>query len=315
MLVAVVKRLTELVATLLVTSLAVFSSLYLVPGSPIAYLTRGRAADAAAIARITAQYHLNEEFFPRYWTFLSGLFHGDLGQSLVYNESTWSLIEPRLTVTLLLIALATLETVAVGVALGAVAALTGKASDMGIVIGSTIGVGIPAFAASAVLLSVFAVNLGWFPVAGNGSGLAGNLDHVVLGSVALAISSAAYMVRLTRSAVREERAKEYVDTANARGLPSGQTVRRHIMRNAAPSILTAGGVTFIGIMASEVVVESAFGINGAGSLLVSSVGAKDFSVVQVLVLMYVAAFMIVNTVIDLVALRVDPRLAIEMATR
>jgi peptide/nickel transport system permease protein len=315
MLVAVVKRLIEMVVTLLVTSLVVFSSLYLVPGSPIAYLTRGRATDAATIARVTAQYHLNEPFIPRYWTFLSGLFRGDLGQSLVYNEPTWQLIEPRLVVTLLLIALATLETVAIGVTLGAVAALTNKLSDMAIVIGATIGVGIPSFAASAVLLSVFAVNLGWFPVAGNGSGFAGNLDHVVLGSVALAISSTAYMVRLTRSAVREERSKEYVDTADARGLPSRQTVRRHILRNAAPSLLTAGGVTFIGLMASEVVVESAFGINGTGSLLVSSVGAKDFSVVQVLVLMYVAAFMIVNTVIDLVALRVDPRLAVEMASQ
>lgn len=312
---ALTKRLIELLVTLLVTSIVVFSSLYLVPGSPLAYLTRGRAANAATVARIKAEYHLGEPFFARYWTFLSGLFRGDLGRSLVYKDSTWHLIEPRLTVTLLLIALATLETVVIGILLGAVAALTNKLSDTAIVIGSTIGVGIPAFAAAAVLLSIFAVSLHWFPVAGNGNGFTGNLDHVFLGSVALAIASTAYMVRLTRSAVREERSKEYVDSAEARGLPGGQIVRRHILRNATPSILTAAGVTFVGLMASEVVVESAFGINGTGSLLVSSVEAKDFSVVQVLVLLYVATFMIVNTIVDLVAMRVDPRLAIEMASR
>jgi peptide/nickel transport system permease protein len=313
MLAVVARRLVELILTLLVTSLVVFASLYLVPGSPIAYLTSGRAADAATIARINAEYDLNQPFLPRYWHWLTGLFHGDLGRSLVSNETTWQLLQPRLETTLLLVALATVETVLIGIGLGVFAALSNKGVDTAVTVGSSTGVGIPGFVAAAVLLSVFSVKLGWFPVFGNGNGFFGHLDHVFLPSIALAIASTAYMARLTRSAVREERTKEYVDMANARGLSPGQTVRRHILRNATPSILTAAGVTFVGLMASEVVVESAFGLNGMGSLLVQSVGAKDFAVVQVLVLVYVAVFMIVNTGVDLVAMRVDPRLAIDTA--
>ena len=307
----VLRRVLELLATLLMTSFVMFAALYVVPGSPIAYLTRGRATDAQTIERIKVQYDLNEPFFPRYWHWLTGLFQGHLGTSLVSNEPTWTLLQSRMTTTAMLVLLATVETVVVGVLLGVVAALSRRAIDATITIGSTIGMGIPGFAAAAALISVFAVSLGWFPLVGSGSGFFGHLDHVVLPSVALAISSVAYMTRLTRSAVREERSKEYVDTANARGLPPAQIVRRHVLRNALPSILTAGGVSFVGLMASEVVVESAFGLNGMGSLLVQSVEAKDFAVVQVLVLMYVAVFMVVNTLIDVVAMKVDPRLARE----
>lgn len=309
----VLKRLVEMLLTLWVTSLVVFSALYAVPGSPLAYLIKGRAADATTIRQITAEYHLDQPFLVRYWLFLSGLVKGDLGTSLVSHEGTWQLVAPRLGMTLLIVALALVETVVIGLLFGITAALVGRAADTVITVGSTVGVGIPAFAAAAALISLLAVNVGWFPVSGNGDGFLGQLWHATLPSIALAIGASAYMIRLTRASVRDESSREYVDTAKAQGLPWSDTVRKHILRNSVPSILTAGSVTFVGLLASEVVVESAFGINGIGTLLVSSVQAKDLAVVQVL--MYVAAFMIVNMVTDLLALRVDPRLAIEMATR
>jgi peptide/nickel transport system permease protein len=305
----------ELVVTLLVTSFVIFSSLYLVPGSPLSYLAQGRNTDSTVIARITAEYHLNEPFLQRYWDWLTGLVHGDLGRSLVSKETTWNLLAPRIAPTLLLVALAALEVTIIGVILGTVAALRGKATDAGITVLATIGVGIPSFAAAAVLISVFAVTLGWFPVTGSGSGFIDQLDHAFLPSVALAISGLAYVTRLSRASVREEKSREYVETAAARGLPTSLTVRRHILRNATPSIVTAVGVTFVGLMASEVVVESAFGINGVGSLLLQSVGAKDFAIVQVIVLLYVAVFMIVNTTVDMLAMAVDPRIARGAAVR
>ncbi len=307
MLTIATRRVAELVLTLFVTSLVVFGALYLVPGGPIAYLIHG-SGTTQTVARITAEYHLNEAFIPRYWHWLTGLFHGDFGTSLVYNESAWSLIQPRLAVTGLLVLVATVETVIIGSIVGLISALRGGAVDSGLTVLTTVGVGVPSFAAASVLIYVFGVTLGWFPVSGAGDGFDGHLQHVILPATALAVSSIAYMARLTRSSVRQERRREYVDTATAGGLTTSQTVRGHILRNAAPSMLTAASVSFVGLMASEVVVESAFGVNGVGSLLVQAVGAKDFAVVQILVLMYVTVFMIVNTATDLLALRLDPRL-------
>ena len=208
----------------------------------------------------------------------------------------------------MLVIVAALETCVLGAIIGLVSALRGGALDALLTTLTTVGVGIPSFAAAAILIEVFGVSLGWFPVAGAGSGFGGHLQHVILPATALAVSSLAYMARLTRSSVRQERQREYVETAEASGLTMRQTVRRHILRNSAPSMLTAAGVSFVGLVASEVVVENAFGVNGLGSLLVQAVGAKDFAVVQILILLYVACFMVVNTITDLLALRLDPRL-------
>jgi peptide/nickel transport system permease protein len=309
MVTAAARRLAELFVTLLVTSFVIFSSLYVVPGSPIAYLARGRNTDAQVIAQIKSEYDLNQPFFPRYWHWLSSLLHGHLGRSLVSNETIWNVLSPRLGPTFILVAMAAIETIVVGLLMGVLAGLRGRSVDSVITALATVGVGIPTFVAAAGLISVFAVGLGWFPVFGPGTGFTGHLDHLFLPSVALAISSLAYMARLSRAAVRDERTREYVETSQARGLPASVTVRRHILRNATPSILTASGVTIVGLMASEVVVESAFGINGMGSLLVQSVGAKDFAVVQIIILIYVAVFVVVNTIADLVSMAVDPRLA------
>jgi peptide/nickel transport system permease protein len=309
LLVAIARRLSGLVATLFVTSVIVFGSLYLVPGSPISYLT-GRTISNVTVAQVTAEYHLNQPFPQRYWEWLIALLHGNFGTSLVYQQSTWQLLAPRLGSTLLLVLLSALEIVGVGTVLGIVSARRGKVVDAAITVITTIGIGVPTFAAAVVLIFVFGVTLRWFPVAGVGTGFWGTLDHVFLPSVALAISGVAYVGRLTRTAVRDEQSSEYVDTAIARGLTNSEVLRRHILRNAAPSILTAAGVSFVGVMASEVVVEGAFGVNGVGSLLISSVGLKDFAVVQFIVLLYVALFMVVNTAVDLIAMRIDPRIAL-----
>jgi peptide/nickel transport system permease protein len=306
----VAKRLLELLLTLFVASLVIFAALYVVPGGPIPYLLHGQSATPAAVARVTAEYHLDEAFIPRYLHWLGGVIHGDFGASLVYKESAWNLLKPRLEVTALLVVVAALQVWIVGALVGTVAALRRGITEAGLMSLVTIGVGIPSFVAASALISVFAVSLGWFPVSGPGSGFLGHLDHVILPATALAISGIALMGRLTRASVRHELRREYVDTATASGLTRRQTVWRHVLRNSAPPMLTAAGICFVGLMASEVVVESAFGVNGLGSLLVQSVGAKDFSVVQAIVLLYVTVFMVINTVTDLIALKIDPRLMV-----
>jgi peptide/nickel transport system permease protein len=176
-----------------------------------------------------------------------------------------------------------------------------------ITIATGIGYGIPSFVAAIVLITVFSVDLGWFPVFGAGGGLTDRLWHLTLPAVALALSWIAYVSQLTRASVREELHREHVDTARARGIPRRLIVRRHVLRNAMIPITIVAGLTVAGLIAGDVVVEQAFGISGLGALLDQSVAQKDFAVVQAISLILVAVFVVVNALVDVVNAALDPR--------
>ena len=173
---------------------------------------------------------------------------------------------------------------------------------------SGIGVAVPVFVAIQVLVAVFAVNLGWFPVLGAGDGGLDRLHHLTLPAITLAIGWSAYIAQVTRSAVAEQRRSPHVETARGRGLDSAWVFRHHILRNAAIPIVTVSALAVAGMFAGAVVVEYAFGLGGLGSLLVSSVGSKDYNVVLAIFLILLIVFVVVTTVIDLVQVWLDPRL-------
>ena len=160
---------------------------------------------------------------------------------------------------------------------------------------------------SVVLIALFAVELGWFPVFGAGQGLADRLYHLVLPAIALALSGQALVARVTRAAVKEEAVREHVETARGRGLPDRVVLRRHVLRNALIPITTVGGVTVAALLTGSVIVEKAFGLGGLGSLLITSIQAKDYAVVQIIALVFVGTFVVVNTLIDLLYVAIDPR--------
>jgi peptide/nickel transport system permease protein len=176
-----------------------------------------------------------------------------------------------------------------------------------------LAIAVPTFVAAQLLVSWFALGLGWFPATGEGSGLFDQLRHLTLPAVALALSWSAYVAQITRTAVREENEREHVDTARGRGVPAGAVFRRHVLRNAAIPIVTISGLTVAGLVASAVVVESAFGLNGIGSLLVQSVSAKDYNVVQAISMLLVVLFIVVTTAIDVLQTSLDPRLRAHVA--
>jgi peptide/nickel transport system permease protein len=303
-------RLGRLVAILAFASMLVFGAVYLAPGSPISVLSGGRTLTPEQVAQLTEQYHLDDPLWTRYWAWLSGVLQGDLGQSLVSKEPVSALIADRAGTTLLLVLYATVLIVVIGVTLGAVAALRGKATDTAIVMGTGALAAVPSFVAATVLVSLFAVRLSWFPVFGDGagSGLGARLWHLTLPAVALALAALGVTARVTRTSVLQERDNEFVHIARNRGIPEGRILRRHVFRNALIPVTTALGITVAGLIAGSVVVEQAFALNGLGTLLIQSVTVDDFAVVQAVTLILVAAFVVVNTVADVVHPMLDPRL-------
>lgn len=304
------RRFMVLVATLFVSSFLIYGSLYLAPGNPIATLTGGRTPSPAAIKVLEHRYHLDEPFLARYWLWLKGALTGDFGISITHQQEVRELIVQRAPTTAALVAYASIIILLVGIGLGLLAALRPGVVDSIVVVATTISAALPAFVAAIVLLLVFSVALRWFPAQGNGDGLLDSIRHLTLPAVALGFTSLALVARVTRSSVREELGREHVQTAVSRGIPFRLIVRRHVLRNAAIPITTIAGLTIASLLALAAVVERAFGLNGLGAYLVEAAASKDFAVVQGISLVLVAAFVLTNTVVDVLYAVLDPRVEV-----
>jgi peptide/nickel transport system permease protein len=305
---SLVRRVAGLLLTLAASSFLVFSSLYLAPGDPVATLSGGRTLPPEAVQALRHQYHLDDPFLARYLAWLGDLVRGDPGDSLAFGTGVGDLIGSRAATTALLVAMASVLIVGGGVGLGLVAGIRGGLLDKGVLLATVVGQAVPSFVAAIVLIWVFAVRLGWFPAIGTGTGLGGRVQHLVLPAIAVALAQLAYLARITRAATQEELRREHVETARARGLAPSQIVRRHVVRNAMVPIVTVSGLTVAGLLTTTVVVERAFNLDGVGSLLVEAVIRKDFAVVQAVSLLLVAAFILVNTMVDVVYGALDPRM-------
>jgi peptide/nickel transport system permease protein len=304
------RRLAMLLASLLVASFVIFAALYAAPGNPVSALSGGRSLPPASMAVLEQRYHLNDPFFVQYWYWLSGALHGNLGISITLRENVSTLIASRIWTTAGLVAYASVLIMIFGIGLGILSGLRRGLVDTGTLLLTAISAAIPGFVAAIVLILVFAVNLGWFPALGNGTGFVDNLRHLTLPAVALAISSLAIVARVTRAAVRTEAGREHVQTAVSRGIPARQRIRRHVLRNAAIPITTITGITIASLIALDAVIETAFSLNGLGAYLVQSAQSKDLAVVQGISLVLVTAFVVVNLIVDLLYAVLDPRVTL-----
>jgi peptide/nickel transport system permease protein len=303
------RRIFGLIATLLVASVVIYGAVYIAPGSPIAFLTGGKPASPADLAILKAQYHLDDPFLTAYLRWLTGVVHGDFGESIVSHSSVVSLLNPRLQTTGFLLVYAAILILTIGIGSGVIAALRPRLGG-GIVGVTTVAMATPAFVTAIVLITVFGVGLGWFPSVGDGVGFGGHLKHLTLPAISLALALVAYVSRITRVAVRDELGREHVETARARGLPDAWVLRRHVLRNAAIPISTVAGVSVAALIGVDAVVETAFGLNGLGAFLVQAVQQKDFAVVQAIALLFVGCFVLINTLVDVFYALADPRLAV-----
>ena len=218
------RRLAALAGTLLATSFIVYGAVYLAPGSPLTAVTGGRPLPPSTLNAISHEYGFDKPFIVRYWDWLTGVVHGDFGQSVVSRQDVSSLITPRIGTTVFLIAYAALLILLFGVALGLVSALR-KGPRTRPSSRTSVGTAVPSIVAAIVLIWIFTLQLGWLPALGSGSGFVDQLRHLTMPAVALALAGIAYVARLTRAAANEELRREHVETARGRGLPERYVVR------------------------------------------------------------------------------------------
>ena len=304
------RRILALVALIFVISFVVFSLLYLAPGSPEQVLLGARPSTPETIAAIREEYHLNDPFLVQYADWARDALQFDFGRSIRTNEPVVDAISDRFKLTLQLGGLAFLITIVLGIPLGVLAAVRSRTSiDRGVVSLSVVGVSAPAFATGILLLYVFAVELGWFPVFGEGSGVVDRLHHLALPALALALTGMGLVLKLTRTAVIGSLDQDYVTFARARGISNQRVLVAYALRNALVPIITAAGLLLAYMLAGTVLVEVTFALPGLGSLLVDSVRTLDVPMVQALAILIATLVVVVNLVADIVYVAVDPRIS------
>ncbi|AKT51617.1 ABC transporter permease [Arsenicicoccus sp. oral taxon 190] len=311
MLLGLLRRVGVFVTSLLVSSVLVFGLMVLLPGDP-ARVALGTGATDEAVAALRHDFGLDRALPVQYLDWLRGLVTGDLGASYVSRAPIAPQVADRLQVSLLLVLAALLVAVVVALPLGTLAALHHR-RPLGVVLAavSQLGVAVPAFLVGVLLISYFAVRLGWFPANGwtpPAEDPVMFLRQLTLPALSLGLVQAAVLSRYVRSAVLDVLHEDYLRTARAKGLRPGPALVRHGLRNASVPVMTVLGLQLATTLIGAVVVERVFVVPGLGSLLLDSVGNRDLLVVQDVVMVLVVAVLVVNLLVDLLYVVLDPRL-------
>ncbi|MCK9515052.1 MAG: ABC transporter permease [Ottowia sp.] len=304
------RRLAYFVATLLVASLVIFVVLDLLPGNAAAILL-GTSARPDTIAALQQQLGLDQPAWWRYLSWIRGLFTGDLGRSLTYGVPVSGLMAERLVVTIPLALLALLVAVGAGVPMGVwAAARWRKLPDHAASVVAQMGIAIPDFWLGILLILFFSTGLNWFSAGGFpgwGQPLAA-LKALVLPALALGLPQAAILVRVTRASVLDVASQDFVRTAEAKGLPARQVLWRHTVRNALLPVVTIVGLQFSFLIAGAVLVENVFDLPGIGLLAYQALSQRDLVTIRSVTLFFAGLVIIVNFLVDLSYLWLDPRL-------
>ncbi|GAA1056250.1 ABC transporter permease [Agromyces luteolus] len=300
------RQLGSLALTLFLSSVVIFCAVLLTPGDPVSAFAGGTRPTPDMIAAIRAEHHLDDPVWLQYLHWAGGVLTGDLGTSYVYRTDVVDLIAPRVGITVLLVAYAVVLIAVFGVGSGIVAATRGRIADRAVLMATSIGMALPTFVVAILLIWIFARVLGWFPVYGAGEGFLDQLYHLTLPAISLAVLYIAYLSRITRGAVVSQLHSEHVETARVRGIPRARIFRRHVFLNASPQILAVSGATVAGLFAVSAIAEQAFGIGGLGSLLTEAAARKDVPVVQVISLLLVVVFVVLNAIADVAIAIIDP---------
>ena len=297
------RRLLIAVPAILGVIVVVFAMVRLAPGDP-AVLLAGQFADQETIDRIRVRFGLDRPMHEQFVTFLGNLVQGDLGRSTRSNRPVVEDLATYFPHTLELAFGAILVAIAIGIPAGVISAVRRNTwADALVTFLALLGVSMPVFWFGLLAILFFSVNLGWFPVAGRGT-----LLHLVLPAITLGVSSTAIITRMTRSSMLEVLDQDYVRTARAKGVLDRAVVLKHALRNALVPVVTIGGLEFGRLMAGAVLTETVFTWPGIGRLLVDSILARDYPVVQGAVLVIAISFIFVNLVVDLVYGAIDPRI-------
>ncbi len=291
-------------------------------GNPVDILISPEA-NAAERAQAIAALGLDKPLWQQYVSFLTGLLHGDLGRSFVYNEPAMRVILERVPATMELAVTAVLISIVVGIPAGLYAGLRPNALGARVLMaGSILGFSLPSFWIGLMLIMVFSVELGWLPSTGRGAtrvlfGIPWSfltldgLKHLLLPSINLALFNLSLIIRLTRAGVREALPSEYVRFARAKGLRPARIVGVHVMKNIMIPVVTVLGLEFATTIAFSVVTESIFAWPGMGKLIIDSISVLDRPIIVAYLMLIVLLFVGVNLAVDLVYAVLDPRVRLE----
>ncbi|REJ34578.1 MAG: peptide ABC transporter permease [Bacillota bacterium] len=305
----IIRRLLLTVPLILGAATLVFIALRLAPGDP-AQILLGTFATEERVAQLHAQFGLDQPIHVQYWRFLVSLARGDLGVSFLTRQPVMEEIRRVFPYSLVLSVMATGLAALLAIPLAVLAAPPrGSAWDFGPLSLAMLLVSMPTFWLGIVLMSLFAVNLRWFPSIGGGSAgnLASMIYHATLPAIALSGPLLAFMARLTRANMHEVMASDFIRTARAKGLAERVVIYKHALRNAMIPVLSVLGLGLGQVMGGSVIIEVVFARPGLGKLLVDSITGRDYLQVQACIIVLAAIFVLVNLLTDLSYALVDPR--------
>jgi peptide/nickel transport system permease protein len=299
----ILRRLIQSALILLGVSFITFVLLFVLPADPVRQIA-GRAATAETVENIRQQLGLDQPFFIQYGRYIANLFQGDLGRSYLQKTEVAELIASRLPATLLLMLAGITAELLLGLTMGIAAALMrGRMGDQVLMMTSFVTVSAPQFVVSLLVLYVFAVKLGWFPIGGYGT-----VAHLVLPALTLGILGSGWYSRMMRSSMIEVLRADYIRTARAKGLGRARVVLRHALPNAVLPIIAMIGIDIGIFMGGIVVVESVFGWPGIGQLAWQAIQRVDIPIIMGVTLVSALAIVIGNLIADLITPIIDPRI-------
>lgn len=288
--------------------------IHITPGDPTTAIL-GEHATEESVAELRQQLGLDLPVHEQYIKWISGVFQGDFGTSYFMKEPVLHSILEHLKPTIPLAILAQIVSLIIAIPLGIAAAnRRGSLMDQFIMGGTLLGMSIPSFLLGLFLIMFFGVKLGWFPVAGYqplSAGLWNHLKYLIMPAISLGAIQAALIARMTRTSMLEVLNMNYIKTARAKGVLKRNIVYKHALRNAFLPILTVIGQTFGGLVAGAVVTETIFNIPGIGQMIIDSVERRDYAVIQGVVLFVTVAYVVINLVIDLLYVIIDPRVRLD----
>lgn len=307
MLKLLLRRLWQIIPTLGAVVLIIFVLFSVIPGSfASSLMDEGRGMDAQVMERMKKELGLDDPVHVRFVKYAGNLLTGNLGTSFRTREPVSKLISGRIWPSLKLTFAAMGFAILLGIPLGFIAALRpGSLIDTVSMVGAISGLSLPKFWFGLILMYVFALTVGWFPTFGYGDG---GMRHLILPAVTLGVSPMALLARTTRAGVLDVLNADFVRTARSKGMSERRVVTWHVMRNALVLVITTIGLQFGALMGQAVVVEKLFSWPGLGSLLVDSVFQRDIPTVQGTILVIVIFFLIINTLVDLAYVLIDPRI-------
>ena len=302
----ILRRLLQSALILLGVSFITFFLLFVLPADPVRQIA-GRSATAAQVESIRHELGLDQPFLVQFGQYLGGLVQGDLGRSYLQKSEVSVLIASRLPATLLLMVAAIFCELVIGLAMGIIAALRRDTfTDQALMMTSFVTVSAPQFVVSLLMLYVFAVKLGWFPIGGYGT-----FRHLVLPAVTLGILGSGWYSRMMRSSMIDVMRTDYIRTARSKGLTRARVVLGHALPNAILPIIAMIGIDIGVFMGGIVVVESVFGWPGIGQLAWQAIQRIDIPIIMGVTLVSAVAIVLGNLLADLIAPFIDPRIKLK----